>query len=265
MVEYIEELGVYSELHSLAHRKPFREIEVIPDKIGAAKGVAAEVSELAMLWVVATGALPSTGIDGGNKRGRIEPLEGARLRYTSDGMMLIKRDARNNARELRSAALHNAVSVGRIGCAQNGERHPAVPEHGPGNLPAVERVGQLVIPNVDGQLIYILRVEVVPDVIVARAVIAGQFSRQRRKNPSRGELKESSVRNRIYAAAPSVVELSLQTVAQALHRSELKAVVMTVLPGCELGHRAEPWIGWLHVGEWRKAPLAHRLVSVHLG
>jgi hypothetical protein len=49
MVEYIEELGLYSDLHSLAHRKPFREIEIIPDKIGATQGVAAEVPKLAML------------------------------------------------------------------------------------------------------------------------------------------------------------------------------------------------------------------------
>jgi hypothetical protein len=34
--------------------------------------------------------------------------------------------------------------------------------------------------------------------------------------------------------------LSLQTVPQALHRGELKAVVMTVLAGGELGHGAEP-------------------------
>src|ERR1022692_1911344 len=205
MVEYIEELGLYSELHPLAHRKPFREIEVIPDKIGAAEGVTAEVSELAMLWVVATGALPGTRINGGNKGSRIEPLERARLRYTSDGMMLIERDAPNNACELRSAALHNAVSVGRIGCAQDGERHPTVPEHGPGNLPAVKHVGQLVVPNVDGQLIHILRVQIVPDVIVARTVIAGQLSGQRRENSSRRELQESSVRNRIHTAAPRVV------------------------------------------------------------
>src|ERR1700676_749582 len=217
-----------------------------------------------MLWVVATDALASTRINGGNKRGRIEPLEGARLRYTIDGMMLIERDAPNDASELRSAALHNSVSVGRIGRAQNGERHPTVPEHGPGNLPAVERLRQLVIPNVDGQLIHILRVEVVPDVVVARTVIAGQLSRQRGKNTSRRELKESSVRDRIHATAPGVVDLSLQAVPQALHGGELKAVVMTVLPGGELGHRTEPWISRLHVGEWRKAPLAHSLVSVHL-
>ena len=140
MVEYIEELGFYSKFHSLANRKPFREIEVIPDKIGAAQGVAAEVSELAMLWVVATGALPSAGINGGNKRGRIEPLEGARLGNTSDRMMLIERDARNDARELRSAALHNAVSVGRVRRAQDREWNSAMPEHGSGDLPAVERL-----------------------------------------------------------------------------------------------------------------------------
>jgi hypothetical protein len=79
MVEHIEELGLCSKLHPLPQRKSFREIEVI-----VTEGLAAEVSELAMLWVVATDALPSTRINGGNKRGRIEPLEGARLRYTSE-------------------------------------------------------------------------------------------------------------------------------------------------------------------------------------
>src|ERR1700735_1377444 len=119
------------------------------------------------------------------------------------------------------------------------------------NRPAVERVRQLVIPNVDWRLIHILRVEIVPDVIVARTIIARELSRQRRKNPSRRELKESSVRHCIHAAAPGVIELSLQAVPQALHRGELKTVVMTVLSSGELGHRAEPWIGWLHEGEWR--------------
>src|SRR5580692_9008710 len=234
MVENVEELGLYSELYPLGHRNPFREIEVIPDKIGAAQGVAAEVSELAMLWIVATGALPSTRINRGNKRGGIKPLQGTRLRYTIDGMMLIERDARNDAGELRSATLHNPVSVGRIGCAHNGERHTAVPEHGSGNLPAVEHVCQLVIPDVDGQLIHILRIEVVPDVIVAWTIVAGQVSGQRRENPTRRKLKESSVRNCIHAVAPRVVELSLQTVPQALHRGELKAGVMAVLPSGEL-------------------------------
>jgi hypothetical protein len=42
-----------------------------------------------MLWVVDTGAVPSTRINGGNKRGRTEPLEGARLRHAGDGMVRI--------------------------------------------------------------------------------------------------------------------------------------------------------------------------------
>src|ERR1700690_3867379 len=140
-----------------------------------------------------------------------------------------------------------------------------MPKHRSGDLPTVECLGQLAIPKADRQLIHILGIQTVPDVIVAGTVIAGQLSRKRRKNPSCRKLKESSIRYRIHAAAPRVVELSLQTVPQALHRRELKTVVMTVLAGGELGHGAEPWICWLPVGERRKAPLAHVLVSVHLG
>jgi hypothetical protein len=80
MVEDIEELGFYPELHTLGHRKPFREIEIIPEKIGAAQGIAAKVSELAMLRVVATGALPRTRINRRCKGVRIEPLDRSRLR-----------------------------------------------------------------------------------------------------------------------------------------------------------------------------------------
>src|SRR5271157_1020722 len=65
--------------------------------------------------------------------------------------------------------------------------------------------------------------------------------------------------------APGVVDLSLQAVSETLHRCELKAVVLTVLAGGKLCHRAEPWIDRLHVGEWRETALAHRLVAVHLG
>ena len=37
----------------LGQRKPFREIEVTPEEIGTAQGIAAEVSELAILRAVA--------------------------------------------------------------------------------------------------------------------------------------------------------------------------------------------------------------------
>ena len=89
MVEDIEELGLYSELHTLGHRKPFREIEIIPEEIGTAQGIAAEASELAMLRVVAAGALPCTWINGRYKGVRIQPLDRARLRHTRDGMVCI--------------------------------------------------------------------------------------------------------------------------------------------------------------------------------
>src|SRR5271157_3275082 len=139
-----------------------------------------------------------------------------------------------------------------------------MPKHGSGNLPAIERVTQRMITHSNRQLIHILRVEIVPDVIVAGTMVAGQVPRQRRKNPSRGELKESSVRDRIHATAPGVVDLSLQTMAEPLHRGQLKAVVVTVRARGELRHRAESWIGRLHVRERRKTALAHGLVAVDL-
>ena len=79
MVEDVEELGLYPELHTLGYRKPLRQIEVIPRKIGTTQGVATEVSELTVLWVIATGAPPSARINCGNKRGGIEPVENARF------------------------------------------------------------------------------------------------------------------------------------------------------------------------------------------
>ena len=69
--------------------KPFRKIEVTPEEIGAAQSIATEVSELAMLWVVAAIALPGARINSRYKGIRIEPLDRARLRYARDGMMRI--------------------------------------------------------------------------------------------------------------------------------------------------------------------------------
>ena len=89
MVEDIEELRFYPQFHTLGHRKPFREVEVIPEEIGAAQGIAAEVSELTMLRVVAAGALPCTRINSRHKGVRIQPLDRARLRYALNGMVLI--------------------------------------------------------------------------------------------------------------------------------------------------------------------------------
>ena len=117
----------------------------------------------------------------------------------------------------------------------------------------------------DGQLIHVLRVEIVPDVVVARAVVAGQFSGERRENSSGGELQEASIRDGVDAAAPGVIDLALQAVAETLYGGELQAVVVTVLAGGELRDGAESRIGGLRIGERRETARTHRLIAVHLG
>src|SRR5271170_2383124 len=106
-----------------------------------------------------------------------------------------------------------------------------MPKHGPRNLPTIERVAQTMTAHSNRQLIHILCVEIVPDVVVARTIIVGQISQQRRKNPSRRERKEASVRDRIHAMAPGVVDLALQSMAEPLHRGQLKTVVVAVRTG----------------------------------
>src|SRR5271166_2859495 len=138
-----------------------------------------------------------------------------------------------------------------------------MPEHGSRDLPAIQGVAQSMTAHPQWQLIYILRIQIVPDVVVARAIIAGQAPWQRRKNSSRRKRKESSVRDCIYAAAPGVVDLSLQAMTEPFHCGQLKAVVVTVGAGGELRHSAESWIGRLH-GERSKTTLAHRLIAIHL-
>jgi hypothetical protein len=63
MVEDIEELTLKPQLHMLGQGKPFCQVEVAPEEIGTAQGIAAEVSELAILRAVAAIALPCTRID----------------------------------------------------------------------------------------------------------------------------------------------------------------------------------------------------------
>src|ERR1035441_4998885 len=106
-----------------------------------------------------------------------------------------------------------------------------MPKRCSGDLPAVQRVAQRMTAHSNRQLIHILRIEIVPDVVVARTIIAGQVSRKRRENPSRGKRQESSVRDRIHATAPGVVDLSLQAMAESLHRGQLKTVVVAVRTG----------------------------------
>ena len=62
------------------------------------------------------------------------------------------------------------------------------------------------------QSVDVLSREVVSDVVIARTIIASQFSRQRRENPTRRKLKEPAVRYCVQAMTPSVVDLPLQPV-----------------------------------------------------
>src|SRR5208282_673076 len=96
-----------------------------------------------------------------------------------------------------------------------------------------------------GQLIDILGVEVVPDVVVARSVIASKPSRKGSKNSSGRKLKEPAVRDFIHATAERVIDLSLQPVAKALHGSQLEAVVVAVRARGKLSHSAKSRIGRL--------------------
>src|SRR5208282_1479221 len=140
MVEDIKELPLKAQLHMLAQGKPFCQVEVAPQEIRATQGITAEVSELAILRAVAAIALPNARIDRRHKCVRIKPLNRSRLSYARNRMMVIQPNAANDTGKLRSAPLHDAVSVCRIRRAQHGERNSAVPKRCSRNLPAVERV-----------------------------------------------------------------------------------------------------------------------------
>ncbi len=101
----------------------------------------------------------------------------SRLRHARNRIVFVQRHAGNHAGVLRSAALHDAVAVGGVGRAQNRERQAAVPEHRAGNLPAVQRVRQHAIANLERQLVDVLRGEIVADIVIARAVLPAEFAR----------------------------------------------------------------------------------------
>ncbi len=171
MVEDIKALSLKPQLHTLAQGEPFCQVEVAPKEIRTTQGIAAEGSELAGLRAVAAIALPCARIDGRYKGVGIQPLQRARLCDTRNRMMIVQRDSGNDTGELRSAPLHDSVSVCGIGRAQDRERNSGVPKGRSRNLPAVERVAQRVMVHSYRQLIHILRVEILPDVIVAGTII----------------------------------------------------------------------------------------------
>ena len=79
MIEDIEELTVDAQLYLFGELECFGQIQVAPEKIGAAQCVPAQVAELAVPCAVAARAGPGARIDGRNKRVRVQPLDGSRL------------------------------------------------------------------------------------------------------------------------------------------------------------------------------------------
>src|ERR1019366_8163877 len=140
MIKHIEKLRFQAEFGALGQGEPLGKVEITPNEAGLAQGVAAEVSKLAGRRVISAHASAGAGVDGGGKGIRIEPLGGAGLRYTGNGFVLIQGHARGLPGELRPTALHNAISISGVRRAQDGERNPAVPKCGSGNLPPVHRV-----------------------------------------------------------------------------------------------------------------------------
>ena len=172
MVEHIEELDVEAQLHALGESEPLCEVEIAPREFWAAQRVAAESAELAVRGAVASSACAGAGIDGGNERVGIEPLHGARLSDARNRTMLVEWHAGNDTRELRAAAVDDAIAGGGIWRAEDRKRNAAVPEDGTGDLPAVESVAEKPVFNFRGKLIGVLRVEIVADVVIAGAVVA---------------------------------------------------------------------------------------------
>src|ERR1700741_3081362 len=111
MVEYVEELRVEAHLHALRQRKPFRKVEVAPGKIWTPQRVAAEISELTVPGAVTTKACTSTRVNRRGKSIRVEPLNRSRLGDTGNRFVLIERNTRNHAGELRPTAVDNAISI----------------------------------------------------------------------------------------------------------------------------------------------------------
>src|ERR1700687_454708 len=128
-------------------------------------------------------------------------------------MVSIERHAGNDAGELRTTTVHNAISICGVRGAQNRERNPTMPEEGSRDLPAVESVGKVVAVELEGKLIDILSAEIVADVVVAGTIVAHQFARERSENPTSGELQEAAVGDGVHAAAEGVVELTHEAVS----------------------------------------------------
>src|SRR5579864_280215 len=118
MVEDVEKLRVKSQLCMLTYGKPLGDVKIAPKEVGAAQSVARESSELAVLGIVAAITSAGSGIDRRRKRIWIEPLDRSWLGDARNvAIPAVGRHSRDEASELRPAALHNAIPVRGVGGA----------------------------------------------------------------------------------------------------------------------------------------------------
>jgi len=79
--------------------------------------------------------------------------------------MFVQWHSRNHAGVPRPAALDDAVAVGGVRRAQHRKWQAAMPKRRTGDLPSVQRTGQHTIPELERQLINVLRGEILPHII----------------------------------------------------------------------------------------------------
>lgn len=74
VIEDVKQFRLDAKFQSLVERERFGQIEIAPRTIRASRGIAAEVTKLAVLRAVAAHTSARARIDSGNEGIRIEPL-----------------------------------------------------------------------------------------------------------------------------------------------------------------------------------------------
>src|SRR5579871_3217213 len=111
VIKYVEELGVDPQLQSVGQPKPFGYIKIAPREISSAKRIPSEVSKSATPGSISTNTRSCAWVHSRNECIRIQPLNRARLRNAGNRIMFIRRRASDQARELGTTAIDDAVSV----------------------------------------------------------------------------------------------------------------------------------------------------------
>ena len=220
-------------------------VKVTPDEFGAAQGVAAEVSELAIFRAVPAARMRRCWGPRQRQRHWDSATEWCRAASRPEWIVLIQRHTRNLAGELRSTALAQCHFHSRSTACSTPRTESRYARMRSGNLPSVQRVPQSRwFRTLIGSCIHVLSVEIVPDVVIARAIVASQISRAAAKNRSGGKLEESAIGNRVHAAAPGVIDLPLQTVAEALLRGHLQVHGSGCWRRWKIGSPPQTWDRW---------------------